>query len=46
MRATCPGIKAVEGALGLLQAVQHFGLVGELMTLNFVHFSIQELLAD
>ena len=48
MRAACPGLEAIEGALngfGLLQAVQHFGLAGKTMTFNFVHFSIQEFLA-
>jgi len=48
MRAACPGIEAIEGALngfGLLQTVQHFGLTGITMTFNFVHFSIQEFLA-
>ena len=48
MRAACPGIEAIEGALngyGLLQAVQHFGLAGKTMTFNFVHFSIQEFLS-
>ena len=48
MRAACPSLEAIEGALngfGLLQAVQHFGLTGKMMTFNFVHFSIQEFLA-
>ena len=48
MRAACPGIEAIEGALngfGLLQVVQHFGITGKTMTFNFVHFSIQEFLA-
>jgi len=48
MRAACPGLEAIEGALngfGLLQAIQHFGLTGKTMTFNFVHFSIQEYLA-
>jgi len=48
MRAACPGIEAIEGALngfGLLQVVQHFGLTGKMMTFNFIHFSIQEFLA-
>ena len=46
MRATCPDVipGAVNG-LGLLQAVQHFGLAGKTMTFNFVHLSIQEFLA-
>ena len=48
MRAACPGIEAIEGALngfGLLQAVQHFALIGTTTTFNFVHFSVQEFLA-
>jgi len=48
MRASCPGIEAIEGALngfGLLNVIQHFGLAGKMMTFNFVHFSIQEFLA-
>ena len=48
IRAACPGIEGIEGALngfGLLQAIQHFGLTGKTMTFNFVHFSIQEFLA-
>ncbi|XP_065914093.1 protein NLRC3-like [Dysidea avara] len=48
MRAACPGIETIEGALngyGLLQAVQHFGIAGKTMTFNFVHFSIQEFLS-
>ena len=45
MRAACPSVEAIEGALngfGLLQVVQHFR---KMMTFNFVHFSIQEFLA-
>ena len=48
MRAACPDIETVKGALdgfGLLQAVQHLGLSGKIMTFNFIHFSIQEFLA-
>jgi len=48
MRTVCPNIAAVAGAIngfGLLQAVQHFGLTGKLITFNFVHYSIQEFLA-
>ena len=44
----CPDIAATPGAingLGLLQVVQHFGLYMKTMTLNFVHFTIQEFLA-
>ena len=44
----CPDITTIPGAIngfGLLQAVQHFGLYTKTITLNFVHFSIQEFLA-
>ena len=30
---------------GLLQAVEHFGLTGTIMTFNFLNFSVQEYLA-
>ena len=46
--ASCPDIAAIPGAIngfGLLQAVQHFGLYAKTMTLNFIHFTIQEFLA-
>ena len=46
--ASCPDIAANPGAIngfGLLQAVQHFGLYAKTMTLNFIHFSVQEFLA-
>ena len=46
--AACPNIAAIPGAIngfGLLQAVQHFGLYAKTMTLNFIHFTIQEFLA-
>ena len=46
--AACPDIAAIPGAIngfGLLQAVQHFGLHTKTMTLNFIHFTIQEFLA-
>ena len=46
--AACPDIAAIPGAIngfGLLQAVQHFGLYAKTMTLNFIHFTIQEFLA-
>ena len=46
--AACPDIAAIPGAIngfGLLQAVQHFGLYTNTMTLNFIHFTIQEFLA-
>ena len=45
--AACPDIAAIPGAIngfGLLQAVQHFGLYAKTMTLNFIHFTIQEFL--
>ena len=44
----CPDITAIPGAIngfGLLQAVEHFGLTGTIMTINFLHVSIQEYLA-
>ena len=46
--SACPDIAAIPGAIngfGLLQAVQHFGLYTKTMTLNFIHFTIQEFLA-
>ena len=46
--AACPDVAAIPGAIngfGLLQAVQHFGLYMITMTLNFIHFTIQEFLA-
>ena len=46
--AVCPDIVTIPGAIngfGLLQAVQHFGLHAKTMTLNFIHFTIQEFLA-
>ena len=46
--AACPDIAATPGAIngfGLLQAVQHFGLYAKTMTLNFIHFTVQEYLA-
>ena len=48
LTAACPDIAAIPGAIngfGLLQAVQHFGLYAKTMTLNFIHFTIQEFLA-
>ena len=44
----CPDIAATPGAIngfGLLQVVQHFGRYTKTMTLNFIHFTIQEFLA-
>ena len=44
----CPDIATIPGAIngfGLLQAVQHCGQYTKMMTLNFVHFTIQEFLA-
>ena len=46
--AACSDIAIIPGAIngvGLLQAVQHFGLHKKATTLNFVHFTIQEFLA-
>ena len=46
--AACPDIAATSETIngfGLLQAVQHFGLYAKTMTLNFLHFTIQEYLA-
>ena len=46
--AACPDIVATPGAingLGLLQVVQHFGRYTKTMTLNFIHFTVQEFLA-
>ena len=46
--ATCPDIATIPGTIngfGLLQAVQHFGLYSKAMTMNFIHFTIQEFLA-
>ena len=48
LTAACPDIAAIPDAIngfGLLQAVQHFGLYAKTMTLNFIHFTIQEFLA-
>ena len=48
VKAACPDITAIPGAingLGLLQAVEHVNLTGTTMTMNFLHFSIQEYLA-
>ena len=44
----CPNIEAIPAAIngfGILKAVQHIGLTGKTMTLNFLHFTIQEFLA-
>ena len=43
--AAFPDIPGAINGFGLLQAVQHFGLCGKTMTLNFIHFTIQEFLA-
>ena len=48
LTAACPDIATVPGAINgfsLLQAIQHFGLYAKTMTLNFIHFTIQEFLA-
>ena len=44
----CPDIADIPGAIngfGLLQAVQHSGRYAKTVTLNFIHFTIQEFLA-
>ena len=46
--AVCPDIATIPGAIngfGLLHAVQHFGIYMKTMTLNFIHFTVQEFLA-
>ena len=46
--AACPDIAATPGAIngfGLLQVVQHFGLLAKKTTFNFIHFTVQEYLA-
>ena len=46
IKKACPDIVPTPGkinGLGLLQAVEHFGPHG--ITLNFIHFTIQEFLA-
>ena len=48
LTAACPDIAVIPGAIngfGLLQAVQHFSLYMKMMTLNFIHITIQEFLA-
>ena len=48
LTAACPDIAVIPGAIngfGLLQTIQHFGLYAKTMTLNFIHFTIQEFLA-
>ena len=48
LRFQRPDIATIPGAIssfGLLQAVQHFGLTGKIMTFNFLHFTIQKFLA-
>ena len=48
IKEACPDIIAIPGAIngcGLLQAVEHYGFTGTTMTINFLHFSIQEYLA-
>ena len=48
VKAVCPDIEDIPGAIngfGLLQAVQHIGLTGRILTCHFIHFSIQEYLA-
>ena len=48
IKEACPDIATIPGAIngfGLLQALQHFCITGKKITLNFVHFSVQEFLA-
>ena len=48
IRIACPEINIIpEGinGLGILQAVQHFGIIEETTTVNFLHLSLQEYLA-
>ena len=48
IQVACPDMVATPGGtngFGLLQAVQHYSLVGRTTTFNFVHLTIQEYLA-
>ena len=48
IKSVCPDITDIPGAIngfGLLQAIEHFGLIGTTTTFNFLHLSIQEYLA-
>lgn len=48
IKAACPDIDVIPGAIngfGLLQAMQHTSLTHAALSLNFVHFSVQEYLA-
>ena len=48
IKSACPDITVTPGAIngyGLLQSIQHYGLIGTTMTFHFLHFSIQEYLA-
>ena len=48
IKIACPDIATTPEAIngfGLLQAVEHFGLIGKTTTFNFLHLSIQEYLA-
>jgi len=48
IKEACPDFDVVPGAIngfGLLQAVQHAGITQTAVSLNFVHFSVQEYLA-
>jgi len=48
VKTTCPDMISASGDIngfGLLQAVQHFGLIRRKMTFNFIHFSILEFLS-
>ena len=48
VKTVCPQINEIPGAIncfGLLQAIQYPGIMKMTMTLNFIHFSLQEFLA-
>ena len=48
IKTACPQIESVDGAIncfGLLQVVKFFGASGTAVSLNFLHFTIQEFLA-
>ena len=48
IEAACPDIHDIRGGIngfGLLQAVRHASLMHSTVSLNFVHFSVQEYLA-
>ena len=45
VKAACPYITVIPDGFGLLKVVQHYGITARTMTLEFLHFSIQEFLA-